>query len=255
MLSAATNGLWAKDWVRKWEKTGRQVNTLLFSVFTYDLMTGTKYKMPPAASFSLCWGRGWVMADFYWTSSNCTLWTNGFVNKCFQGQEWASCLNTSPKPNRMHLCDICKLWKHCVLIQNSPLHISKWLKSLCRTHDSTKSSTTCGCRREAQEESTRPLPETPLTFPTTTVWANLRWGSISQSTFAGDMRSLIYLGPQTDKKLLRAAVLLQKWSLPCFQVELVQLLVDGVNYLIECEKKLEKGQDIRVPAPIAQFKK
>eukprot|EP00064_Thunnus_orientalis_P019524 superscaffoldBa00004924_g19646 len=39
------------------------------------------------------------------------------------------------------------------------------------------------------------------------------------------------------------------------EVELVQLLVDGVNYLIDCEKKLEKGYDIKVPAPIAQFKK
>ncbi|KAF6714748.1 Creatine kinase S-type, mitochondrial [Oryzias melastigma] len=39
------------------------------------------------------------------------------------------------------------------------------------------------------------------------------------------------------------------------EVELVQLLVDGVNFLIECEKKLEKGQDITVPDPIAQFKK
>ena len=40
-----------------------------------------------------------------------------------------------------------------------------------------------------------------------------------------------------------------------FQVELVQLLVDGVNYLIECEKRLERGQDIKVPAPITQFRK
>nr|XP_029137453.1 creatine kinase U-type, mitochondrial-like isoform X1 [Labrus bergylta] len=39
------------------------------------------------------------------------------------------------------------------------------------------------------------------------------------------------------------------------EVELVQLLVDGVNYLIECEKKLEKGHDIKVPAPITQFRK
>lgn len=41
----------------------------------------------------------------------------------------------------------------------------------------------------------------------------------------------------------------------CVQVELVQLLIDGVNYLIECEKRLEKGQDIKVPAAIAQFRK
>ncbi|XP_036974218.1 creatine kinase, mitochondrial 2a (sarcomeric) isoform X1 [Acanthopagrus latus] len=39
------------------------------------------------------------------------------------------------------------------------------------------------------------------------------------------------------------------------EVELVQLLVDGVNYLIECEKRLERGQDIKVPAPITQFRK
>ena len=44
---------------------------------------------------------------------------------------------------------------------------------------------------------------------------------------------------------------------PCVhvQVELVQLLIDGVNYLIECEKRLEKGQDIKVPAPVPQFRK
>ncbi|KAJ3603685.1 hypothetical protein NHX12_028429 [Muraenolepis orangiensis] len=39
------------------------------------------------------------------------------------------------------------------------------------------------------------------------------------------------------------------------EVELVQLVVDGVNYLIECEKKLEKGQDIKIPSPIAQFRR
>uniref|UniRef100_A0A6Q2YFK9 Creatine kinase U-type, mitochondrial n=1 Tax=Esox lucius TaxID=8010 RepID=A0A6Q2YFK9_ESOLU len=33
------------------------------------------------------------------------------------------------------------------------------------------------------------------------------------------------------------------------EVQLVQTVVDGVNYLIECEKKLEKGQDIKVPPP------
>ncbi len=40
-----------------------------------------------------------------------------------------------------------------------------------------------------------------------------------------------------------------------FQVELVQCVIDGVNYLIDCEKKLEKGQDITIPPPVAQFKK
>uniref|UniRef100_A0A673LT02 Creatine kinase S-type, mitochondrial n=1 Tax=Sinocyclocheilus rhinocerous TaxID=307959 RepID=A0A673LT02_9TELE len=39
------------------------------------------------------------------------------------------------------------------------------------------------------------------------------------------------------------------------EVELVQLVVDGVNYLIECEKRLEKGQDIKIPAPIQQSRK
>uniref|UniRef100_A0A8C3A6U5 Creatine kinase S-type, mitochondrial n=1 Tax=Cyclopterus lumpus TaxID=8103 RepID=A0A8C3A6U5_CYCLU len=39
------------------------------------------------------------------------------------------------------------------------------------------------------------------------------------------------------------------------EVELVQMLVDGVNHLIECEKKLERGQDFKVPAPVAQFRK
>ncbi|MEQ2209019.1 hypothetical protein XENOCAPTIV_022476 [Xenoophorus captivus] len=38
------------------------------------------------------------------------------------------------------------------------------------------------------------------------------------------------------------------------KVQLVQTVVDGVNYLIECEKRLEKGQDIKVPPPLKQFK-
>lgn len=38
------------------------------------------------------------------------------------------------------------------------------------------------------------------------------------------------------------------------EVELAQLVIDGVNYLVDCEKRLEKGQDIRIPAPVAQFK-
>ncbi|KAG7281486.1 hypothetical protein CRUP_012429 [Coryphaenoides rupestris] len=33
------------------------------------------------------------------------------------------------------------------------------------------------------------------------------------------------------------------------EVELVQLVIDGVNYLIECEKKLERGQDIKAQKP------
>ncbi|XP_070828676.1 creatine kinase U-type, mitochondrial-like isoform X1 [Chaetodon trifascialis] len=38
------------------------------------------------------------------------------------------------------------------------------------------------------------------------------------------------------------------------EVQLVQTVIDGVNYLIECEKRLEKGQDIKVPPPIKVFK-
>ncbi|NWU86029.1 KCRS kinase, partial [Onychorhynchus coronatus] len=37
------------------------------------------------------------------------------------------------------------------------------------------------------------------------------------------------------------------------EVELVQIVIDGVNYLVDCEKKLERGQDIRVPPPLPQF--
>ncbi|NXF58389.1 KCRS kinase, partial [Ciccaba nigrolineata] len=36
-------------------------------------------------------------------------------------------------------------------------------------------------------------------------------------------------------------------------VELVQIVIDGVNYLVDCEKKLERGQDIKVPPPLPQF--
>ncbi|KAI3370624.1 hypothetical protein L3Q82_007189 [Scortum barcoo] len=38
------------------------------------------------------------------------------------------------------------------------------------------------------------------------------------------------------------------------EVQLVQTVIDGINYLIECEKRLEKGQDIKVPPPLKQFK-
>lgn len=41
------------------------------------------------------------------------------------------------------------------------------------------------------------------------------------------------------------------FSLP--KVELVQIVIDGVNYLVDCEKKLERGQDIKVPPPLPQF--
>lgn len=52
----------------------------------------------------------------------------------------------------------------------------------CRILDSAKSWTTSDCRREEREEWTPLPPETPLTFPTTTVWANQRWGSLDHVT-------------------------------------------------------------------------
>uniref|UniRef100_A0A6I8P849 Creatine kinase S-type, mitochondrial n=1 Tax=Ornithorhynchus anatinus TaxID=9258 RepID=A0A6I8P849_ORNAN len=39
------------------------------------------------------------------------------------------------------------------------------------------------------------------------------------------------------------------------EVELVQIVIDGVNYLVDCEKKLERGQDIKIPPPLPQFGK
>ncbi|GAB1286789.1 Creatine kinase U-type, mitochondrial [Apodemus speciosus] len=38
------------------------------------------------------------------------------------------------------------------------------------------------------------------------------------------------------------------------EVELVQLVIDGVNYLIDCERRLERGQDIRIPPPLVHSK-
>ncbi|XP_055219548.1 creatine kinase U-type, mitochondrial isoform X2 [Gorilla gorilla gorilla] len=38
------------------------------------------------------------------------------------------------------------------------------------------------------------------------------------------------------------------------EVELVQLVIDGVNYLIDCERRLERGQDIRIPTPVIHTK-
>lgn len=43
-----------------------------------------------------------------------------------------------------------------------------------------------------------------------------------------------------------------RFSIP--QVELVQLVIDGVNYLIDCERRLERGQDIRIPPPLIHSK-
>ena len=42
----------------------------------------------------------------------------------------------------------------------------------------------------------------------------------------------------------------QRSRVSVLQVELVQLVIDGVNYLIDCERRLERGQDIRVPPPL-----
>uniref|UniRef100_A0AAV2MP24 Ras guanine nucleotide exchange factor n=1 Tax=Knipowitschia caucasica TaxID=637954 RepID=A0AAV2MP24_KNICA len=57
--------------------------------------------------------------------------------------------------------------------------------------------------------------------------------------------------------LNRSAIyrLKKTWAKVSKQVELVQMVVDGVNYLIECEKRLERGQDIKIPAPLPQFRK
>lgn len=44
-------------------------------------------------------------------------------------------------------------------------------------------------------------------------------------------------------------------SFSLLKVELVQIVIDGVNYLVDCEKRLERGQDIKVPAPLPQFGK
>lgn len=55
-------------------------------------------------------------------------------------------------------------------------------------------------------------------------------------------------------ELKKDLVLLNQFLLVNVQVQLVQTVIDGVNYLIECEKKLEKGQDIRIPPPVSQFK-
>ncbi|KAG8505274.1 LOW QUALITY PROTEIN: Creatine kinase U-type, mitochondrial, partial [Galemys pyrenaicus] len=43
-------------------------------------------------------------------------------------------------------------------------------------------------------------------------------------------------------------------SLGILMVELVQLVIDGVNYLIDCERRLERGQDIRIPPPLIHSK-
>ncbi|XP_072880899.1 creatine kinase U-type, mitochondrial-like isoform X2 [Hemitrygon akajei] len=39
------------------------------------------------------------------------------------------------------------------------------------------------------------------------------------------------------------------------EVELVQLVIDGVNYLTDCEKRLQRGQDIKIPPPLSQGKR
>ncbi|XP_069758585.1 creatine kinase U-type, mitochondrial isoform X2 [Narcine bancroftii] len=39
------------------------------------------------------------------------------------------------------------------------------------------------------------------------------------------------------------------------EVELVQLVIDGVNYLTECEKRLQRGQDIKIPPPVSHTRR
>lgn len=46
----------------------------------------------------------------------------------------------------------------------------------------------------------------------------------------------------------------QRSRISVLQVELVQLVIDGVNYLIDCERRLERGQDIRIPPPLIHNK-
>lgn len=46
----------------------------------------------------------------------------------------------------------------------------------------------------------------------------------------------------------------QRSRVSVLQVELVQLVIDGVNYLIDCERRLERGQDIRIPPPLIHNK-
>lgn len=55
------------------------------------------------------------------------------------------------------------------------------------------------------------------------------------------------------KALLVSSVQINHSSFSLSKVELVQIVIDGVNYLVDCEKKLERGQDIKVPPPLPQF--
>lgn len=56
-----------------------------------------------------------------------------------------------------------------------------------------------------------------------------------------------------DQSLAVSSVQINLSSLSLSKVELVQIVIDGVNYLVDCEKKLERGQDIKVPPPLPQF--
>ena len=58
-----------------------------------------------------------------------------------------------------------------------------------------------------------------------------------------------------DQSLAMSSVQMNVPSLSLSKVELVQIVIDGVNYLVDCEKKLERGQDIKVPPPLPQFGK
>lgn len=73
-----------------------------------------------------------------------------------------------------------------------------------------------------------------------------RWVGSACPWRSGVGRVPCWCGSQ-DSPRARTCVLL-------VQVELVQLVIDGVNYLIDCERRLEKGQDIRVPSPVPQFR-
>lgn len=85
----------------------------------------------------------------------------------------------------------------------------------------------------------RVLPPSELVDATRTN----RTSRLSQLTRAKGLSELLQLSPLSYHLCL--------YSHP-WQVELVQLVIDGVNYLIDCERRLERGQDIRIPAPVSQ---
>lgn len=56
-----------------------------------------------------------------------------------------------------------------------------------------------------------------------------------------------------DQSLAVSSVQINLSSLSLSKVELVQIVIDGVNYLVDCEKKLERGQILRCHLLLPQF--